>query len=57
MPLTRVAQPSHNPCPAEHFACAVIDELGREIPITEDMILQACRELDPVADEPDARDA
>jgi 2-hydroxychromene-2-carboxylate isomerase len=25
---------------------AVIDELGREVPITESMIQQACRELD-----------
>lgn len=44
-----VAQPTPNR-PAEAFACAVIDEQGREVPITEAMILQACRALDQDAD-------
>lgn len=32
--------------PQQPVGGAVIDAQGREIPITEQMILQACRELD-----------
>lgn len=31
------------------FHCAVIDEQGREVPITEQMIQRACRELEDYA--------
>ncbi|WP_248752232.1 PA1571 family protein [Pseudomonas sp. MWU15-20650] len=29
-----------------HLGCSIIDAQGREVPITEDMIQQACRELE-----------
>jgi hypothetical protein len=44
---SRVNQPITVTLPADGFICAVIDEQGREIPITEAMIQQACRALDP----------
>lgn len=37
-PASRAAQPLYN--------AAIIDAEGREIPITEQMIQQACRELE-----------
>ncbi|AMB85724.1 multifunctional fatty acid oxidation complex subunit alpha [Pseudomonas agarici] len=36
----------------ETLGCAVIDAAGREIPITEEMIQKACRELEPQLDKP-----
>lgn len=30
----------------QSLGCAIIDAQGREVPITEDMIQEACRELD-----------
>ena len=45
----RLADGTH--LPADCFACAVIDEQGREVPITEAMIQQACRALDQEPDE------
>ncbi|KHL68977.1 MULTISPECIES: PA1571 family protein [Pseudomonas] len=44
-------QPVPTHLPADCFACAVIDEQGREVPITEAMIQQACRALDQEPDE------
>ena len=32
--------------PDQSLGCSIIDEKGREVPITEDMIQDACRELD-----------
>ncbi|MGO4002013.1 MULTISPECIES: PA1571 family protein [Pseudomonas] len=32
--------------PQQSLGCAIIDAQGREVPITEDMIQDACRELD-----------
>ncbi|MEY9333696.1 hypothetical protein ABH911_004007 [Pseudomonas protegens] len=32
--------------PNQSLGCAIIDALGREVPITEDMIQNACRELE-----------
>ena len=32
--------------PQQSLGCAIIDAQGREVPITEDMIQEACRELD-----------
>lgn len=32
--------------PHQSLGCAIIDAQGREVPITEDMIQDACRELD-----------
>lgn len=32
--------------PNQSLGCAIIDAQGREVPITEDMIQDACRELD-----------
>ena len=32
--------------PQQSLGCAIIDAQGREVPITEDMIQAACRELD-----------
>ncbi|EJN30047.1 PA1571 family protein [Pseudomonas sp. GM80] len=32
--------------PGQTLGCSIIDEQGREVPITEDMIQQACSELD-----------
>lgn len=29
-----------------HLGCSLIDAQGREVPITEDMIQDACRELE-----------
>lgn len=40
------AQQTPNSLPTECFTCALIDEQGREIPITEAMIQQACRALE-----------
>ncbi|WP_285435767.1 PA1571 family protein [Pseudomonas sp. fls2-241-R2A-110] len=30
----------------QSLGCSIIDENGREVPITEDMIQDACRELE-----------
>ncbi len=35
----------------QHFQGAVIDENGREIPITSDMIVEACEALESQPDE------
>ncbi|OLF55172.1 PA1571 family protein [Pseudomonas chlororaphis] len=32
--------------PHQSLGCAIIDAQGREVPITEDMIQNACRELE-----------
>ena len=32
--------------PHQSLGCCIIDAQGREVPITEDMIQDACRELD-----------
>ncbi|MFG6207326.1 PA1571 family protein [Pseudomonas retamae] len=32
--------------PGQALGCSIIDKDGREVPITEDMIQDACRELD-----------
>ena len=32
--------------PGQPLGCSIIDKDGREVPITEDMIQDACRELD-----------
>ena len=32
--------------PGQTLGCSIIDEKGREVPITEDMIQDACRELE-----------
>ncbi|WP_347905108.1 PA1571 family protein [Pseudomonas purpurea] len=32
--------------PHQSLGCAIIDAQGREVPITEDMIRNACRELE-----------
>lgn len=32
--------------PDQSLGCSIIDEQGREVPITENMIQNACRELD-----------
>jgi hypothetical protein len=32
--------------PDQSLGCSIIDEQGREVPITEDMIQKACRDLD-----------
>lgn len=32
--------------PDQSLGCSIIDKDGREVPITEDMIQDACRELD-----------
>ena len=40
----------------DFHGAAIIDEDGHEIPITEDMIKDACKKLDPAAAE-DAEDA
>jgi hypothetical protein len=32
--------------PGQSLGCSIIDEQGREVPITEDMIQQACSELE-----------
>jgi hypothetical protein len=32
--------------PNQSLGCSIIDKEGREVPITEDMILTACRELE-----------
>jgi hypothetical protein len=32
--------------PGQPLGCSMIDKDGREVPITEDMILDACRELE-----------
>jgi hypothetical protein len=32
--------------PNQSLGCSIIDEKGREVPITEDMIQTACRELE-----------
>lgn len=32
--------------PDQSLGCAIIDAQGREVPITEDMIQNACRELE-----------
>ncbi|WP_077047144.1 PA1571 family protein [Pseudomonas sp. KK4] len=32
--------------PNQSLGCSIIDAQGREVPITEDMIQQACRDLD-----------
>ncbi|MBK5534307.1 hypothetical protein JFT91_17155 [Pseudomonas sp. TH08] len=32
--------------PGQTLGCSIIDEQGREVPITEDMIQDACRELE-----------
>ncbi|MEX5667289.1 PA1571 family protein [Pseudomonas neuropathica] len=32
--------------PGQSLGCSIIDELGREVPITEEMIQQACSELE-----------
>ncbi|MBV4457545.1 MULTISPECIES: PA1571 family protein [Pseudomonas] len=32
--------------PGQALGCSIIDEDGREVPITEEMIQKACRELD-----------
>jgi hypothetical protein len=32
--------------PDQSLGCSIIDEQGREVPITEDMIQNACRELE-----------
>lgn len=45
-------QPSEKDSVDFHGA-AIIGEDGREIPITEDMIKDACRKLDPEADDAD----
>lgn len=42
----RITQPIPPTQPVDDFICAVIDEQGREVPITEAMIQQACRVLD-----------
>ncbi|MBV6751803.1 MULTISPECIES: PA1571 family protein [Pseudomonas] len=37
--------PVIRPCP-QKLGCAIIDAQGREVPITEEMIQDACRELE-----------
>ncbi|MBP5943631.1 MULTISPECIES: PA1571 family protein [Pseudomonas] len=32
--------------PGQTLGCSIIDAQGREVPITEDMIQDACRELE-----------
>jgi hypothetical protein len=32
--------------PGQSLGCSIIDAQGREVPITEDMIQDACRELE-----------
>jgi hypothetical protein len=32
--------------PHQSLGCSIIDEKGREVPITEDMIQKACRDLE-----------
>jgi hypothetical protein len=32
--------------PGQTLGCSIIDKDGREVPITEDMIQDACRELE-----------
>lgn len=32
--------------PSQSLGCSIIDAEGREVPITEDMIQDACRELE-----------
>jgi len=32
--------------PDQSLGCSIIDEKGREVPITEEMIQQACSELE-----------
>ncbi|MBC3208297.1 MULTISPECIES: PA1571 family protein [Pseudomonas] len=32
--------------PDQSLGCSIIDEQGREVPITENMIQDACRELE-----------
>lgn len=52
MPVNSTLNPQpHTSRRTDFYACAVIDEQGREVPITEAMIQQACRELDPHQDE------
>lgn len=41
--------PKHAPSPLPEVAAWYIDAQGREIPITENMILRACQELDEQA--------
>ena len=43
--------------PADCSTYAVIDEQGREVPITEAMIKKACRALDQDVDEDDSPQA
>ena len=54
-PNSSLAQPASSNPSTNCFACAVIDEQGRETPITEAMIQQACRDLDPQKEEEEAR--
>mgnify|MGYP003396835963 FL=1 len=32
--------------PDQSLGCSIIDEKGQEVPITEDMVQDACRELE-----------
>ncbi len=40
-----------------HLGCSIIDAQGREVPITEDMIQQACHELEKRLVKPDQHEA
>ena len=42
--------------PGQPLGCSIIDEQGREVPITEDMIQDACRDLEKRLVEPAKQD-
>lgn len=48
--MSQTSAPQNPTMPADCYSCAMIDEQGREIPITEAMIQQACRALEPDED-------
>ncbi|MCK1794324.1 PA1571 family protein [Pseudomonas violetae] len=42
--------------PDQSLGCSIIDEQGRELPITEEMIQDACRNLEKLLVEPAKQD-
>ncbi|MDZ5436726.1 hypothetical protein T3H00_29235 [Pseudomonas fluorescens] len=41
-----VTVPVIRPKRDESLGCSIVDDKGREVPITEDMIQEACRDLE-----------
>ena len=41
--MASINQPTSKPRPINFHGAAIIDEKGREIPITEEMVRQACK--------------